>query len=646
MSEAAFTGVQNPSGPVNTGPGTQTNYVTIYHFHEAGTSFGRAPLPRPLSHDHLSWLGHRFVPPLGMRAAAAKLRSERVVLIDAPPGSGRDTAARMLLKETPGPRTARRLLPEDDNAGSALSGDQVSDGDRLLLDLSDARRGWETLQGQLPGLVESVRMHRAHLVVILPHGASVDDGLVVHRAVIERPDALRVLMRTIRAEDVPGLLSPDQLSPAVHTFLAGAPALREVGRLARLLGEARRAEPGAGPDRWSSVALEGLIHLGEAVADHVRKLSDGGQRALLLTVAMLPGARLAALHHARRLLLEAVRHPHDERPVFEHEDLGEQLDRVDAAIRTDGYVEFRRPGFAVAIRDHFWSNRPDLWDVLRHWVDVCLRLPGLRHEDRDDLVAGFAEQTLRLDQHDHLLGLAREWIQQNDGTLLQAAVQALGHGLNDPRAGRSFRQFVYRWSLEPRIHAWTAQVLVAVSADVIATSHPDQALVRLHHLARGAHGPRSGADDRLLRLARTDGRLYRKLLDRLALGLARDVRQPDTRVFRTVAASSVLLEASTGSRPLIEDARTRETLLNAWRAVFAGSGPGDWLEPAEEWLAAARPGDDLGQTLLEVLVGAAAHRPGALDHLYVASLRHPCAARVRRLVDTAQGVLPAPAPRG
>ncbi|GAA3052285.1 hypothetical protein GCM10017562_14960 [Streptomyces roseofulvus] len=642
MSEAAFTGVQNPTGPVNTGPGTQNNHVSHFHFHQVTGSVKHGPVSPPLSRAHLDWLGHRFVPPRGMRAAALKLLAEHAVLIDAPPGSGRETAARMLLKEIQGPHTARRLLPENDEAEYALSGDQVGDADRLLLDLSDLPHTvWTALRRQLPGLLESVQEHQAHLVVILPHGAPVGDELVIHRAVIERPDALRVLMRTLRAEEVSGVLSPDQLAPAVHTFLAGGPALSEVGRLAPLIGEAWRAEPGARPEHWSSVALEALVRPGDAVADQVRKLTDGGQRALLLTAAMLPGARVEALHHAHQGLLRTVAHPHDERPVFEHEDLSERLDRVDVGVQPDGSVRFRRPGLAAAVRDHFWTNRPDLWDVFRHWVDASLLLPGLRGQDRDELVAGFAEQVLRLGQQDQLLDLARLWTRRSDPPLLQAAVQALGHGLGDPRTGRTFRKYVYERSKDTGLAERTAQVLVAVTADVIAPSHPDQALVRLHHLARGRSGPTSGADDRLVRLARTDARLYRKLLNRLAQGLAKDHGQADARLFRATVATSVLLETSAGSGPLLDDARTRDALTTAWHALFTGSDPADWLGPAEEWLAAARPGCGHDRTLLDILVRAASSRPASLDRLYVTSLRYPCAAGVRLLVDAAQGVRPA-----
>ncbi|MFD5769752.1 hypothetical protein ACFWIN_28575 [Streptomyces sp. NPDC127049] len=630
---------------MNTGSGTQHNLLH-YHFHQAGTSSGRARLPQPFSHEHLDWLGRRFIAPGGMRAAVVKLRAERAVLIDAPPGSGRKAAAKMLLKDIDGPRTARRLLAEDDNAEPALSGDHVGDGDRLLLDLSDTRAaGWEALRGQLPALLESVRLHHAHLVVILPHGVPVGDELAIHRTVIERPDALHVLMRAVRAEEAPGIDSPDELSSDVHAFLAGVPALRKVARLARLLGEARRSAPGARPAHWCSVALEGLRHHGDAVADQVRKLTDGRQRALLLTASMLPGARVEAVHHAHELLLRNVHHPHDERPVFEREDLREQLDSIDAVVHVNGTVAFRRPDFASAVREHFWTNRPGLWDVFHHWIDGSLRLPALDAPDRDELVAGYAEQALRLGQQQQLCDLARRWTRRNEPRLLQAAVQALGHGLEDPRTGRAFRQYVYGWCLETGIEAWTAQVLVAVSADVIATSHPDQALVRLHHLARGVHGRRSGASERLLRLARTDERLYRKLLDRLASGLTRGGRQADTRIFVAAVASSALLEACTDSRPPIDDPRTREALTAAWRALLSGPDPGDWTGPAEEWMAAARPGDGRGEALLDVLVRAAAPHPAALDRLYVMSLRHPCAAGVRRLVDVTQGVRPARAPQ-
>lgn len=639
MSGTAFTGVHQPTGPVNTGSGTQHN---VYHFHQAATATGR-PLGQPFSGVYLEWLEKRFVRPVGMTTAALRLRSEHSILLDAAPGSGREATAKMLLRDIGGRRAVRRFLAEDDNADSAvLAGDRVSDGDRLLLDLSDARgESWEGSRKQLPGLMESVRERRAYLVVLVPHGmVQLGDELAVHRSPITRPDAVRVLMRAIREERLPAAGEPDAPPESVLTFLAEHPPLREVGRLAELFADARRTAAGKTPAHCFSAALKSLRHPGNAVVAHVSKLKRGDQRALLLTTAMLPGARTDVLHHAHRLLLRGVAHPGDERPLLEQEDLSERLHDIGAAVGADGAVSFRRTNFAAAVRDHFWTNRPDLWGIYSDWVDTALRLSGMTPANRDEFVAGFAEQALRTGQEKPLRSRAWQWAQE-DPPMLQASIQALGHGLNDTRTGHDFRRAVYHWSKAPRLTVGVTQVLAAVSADVIALSHPDQALVRLHHLARNTVDARqSGVDLQLVRLAREDDRLYRKLLRRLAAGLAGQPRLADVRLFRACTTSAVLMERGTRPHRLIDTAGTLEVLASAWRALLTDADTDEWLPSAEDWLAASPPENAQHDVLLRVLVKAAAAHPSELDRLYVTALRHPCAPRVRHLVDLVQGIAP------
>ncbi|MEU6932557.1 hypothetical protein AB0A05_25760 [Streptomyces sp. NPDC046374] len=636
MSGASFTGVQSDGGPVHTGSGTQHNH---FNFHEPRTP-GAPPL-RPLAVDHLAWLHRRFVDPTGMGKARERLEGQGTLLLDAAPGSGRSATARMLLHGLKGPRPPRQLLG-DEGIAPDLANEHLSDGDRLLLDLTEAEQPkWELVHDRLPSFHQSVRERGAHLVVLLPRQAHpLSNEVAAWLHTIVRPEGMRVLLRALRCADSPIVGSPDELPSTVHTYVAGDPPLRDIARLARLLDEARHAEPAKGVERWCAVALQSLHQLATTVKGAVDKLDAGPDRALLLTAAMIPGSRPHALHAAGEELLRAVRHPADERPLLEREWLSQRLTAIDAAVRPDGSVSFNKPDYAPAVRAHVWTHMPALRQPMRAWVERTVRFPSLSSDERDALVAGYAEQSLRTGDPGDLLSLVRRWSRWDEPWAVQAMIQALGHGLSDAGTGRTFRQQIYDWAKEEDIPPGRARALVVVSAEVIAVSHPRQALVRLHHLARRT-GRAPKADQRLLELVTADRQLHRHMLHRLARDLPQHPWQADVTLFRACAAPPHLIAPREDRPPLLDRHDVRTALTTAWRALCTRRAEAEWLPQAEEWLSAADADRRYGDVLLDVLAWAARHSPGAVARLYVLSLPHPCSGRLRRRLDAAQGLRPA-----
>ncbi|MEU8763899.1 hypothetical protein [Streptomyces sp. NPDC048659] len=632
MSEPFFTGVRAEGGNVHAGSGPQYNYS----FHER-TAPGAPPL-RPLAEDHLVWLRRRFIPPTGMAEAHERLERQGTLLLDAHPGSGRTATARMLLHKLGGVRAPRQLLA-DEGIGADQAGEHLGDGDRLLLDLTEAdQRKWEQVHDRLPSFHQAVRERRGHLVVLLPrqaHPLSNEVAAWLHTVV--RPSGMRVLLRSLRIADPPLAESPDDLPPAVHTYVAEGPPLRDIARLARLIGEARQADPANGIDDWCAVALESLHELASAVRGAVDTLDAAPDRALLIAASMLPGCRPHVLHAVGEELLKAVGHPADTRPLLEREWLFQRLSSIKAGLGPDGSVSFALPDYAAAVRTHFWTHMPALWRPLRIWVERSVRLPSLGPDDRDALVAGYAEQTLRTGQHGHLLASVRKWTGSDEPRTVQAAIQALGHGLSDPGAGQAFRQQVYTWATDSNIQRGLARALVVVSADVMSVSHPHQALVRLHHLARRA-GRGLKADQRLLTLVREDRQLHRVMLDRLARGLTQHSWPADVALFRACAAPPLLVAPRADRPPLLDQQDVVTALTTGWRALCTRWPEAGWLAPAEEWLSAADEDRRYGDVLLDVLARAAGASPAAAARLYVLSLRHPCSGRLRGRLDAAQGL--------
>ncbi|MGH3854644.1 MAG: hypothetical protein ACRDR6_14325 [Pseudonocardiaceae bacterium] len=218
------------------------------------------------------------------------------------------------------------------------------------------------------------------------------------------------------------------------------------------------------------------------------------------------------------------------------------------------------------------------------------------------MVTRFAQQALRTNRPDDLRFLAERWVKSTNSNwpsrLLPQAARAVECGLNDERHGLFFRKQLYTWSIDINLLSDLAQVVVQVCAEVLALTHPEQALVRLHHITRRHSGTAGeAARDALLELVDSDRRLYRCLLARVTEGLMKDTAR-DLALFCELAAPDRL----TRTPPLIEDAAVRAHLSTGWSAVLGGLSSPECAHPVRTWLAAAHENDQYRELLLTVLV--------------------------------------------
>lgn len=596
MSERISTRVENPHAPMHTGSGDL--YVTI------GTQLQDPDRPtfRRLADDHLAWLKQVLVAPAGMGAARHKLTDTGTVILDGPPGSGRTSVARVLLHEYDlGTGVFHELLPDEEEELSLSNPALVGTGDRLLLDLSAATAiQWAAVRADLSALRKTVHEQHAHLVVVMPYGHPLDPDLQHYRIKIEHPDGLQVFRRHLRMHGVP--YGPD---PTVTAFLAESRPMREIADFADLV---RRAREAAGADegfaQWCTTARKARDDRRAEIATLVAKLREGPQRALLVTVAMLYGAHADVIHQAAQLLLHTLKSPPEEQPLLERKDLAERLSEISASTGPDGRVHFTELDYDAAVRTHFWDHMPDLRQPLGTWVARSVESSGpyVTRELRASLVERLAEQYLRTGRGEDLAFLAEDWSTTTaNRSRLEAAVHALTCGLNDPAQGRSFRQWIYQWCAYRQLKGEFAQVLVQVCADVIAASHPDQALFRLYHLARREQGT-TRALQALVDLVATSGRLRRRLLDRLARS---PLSPAELRIFLPVCDPEPLSAPYDNGHALIEENGTRESLISGWRAVFKELHHVEWHPYAERWLHTAAGAVHRGDLLLNLLVTAA-----------------------------------------
>ncbi|MEU5975588.1 hypothetical protein [Streptomyces sp. NPDC047315] len=559
-----------------------------------------------IGRQHRRRLKQCFVHPRHYGQAAERLEPPgSVVLLGGAAGSGRRAAATMLLDRAAVAGSRFEELPltwEEDSLEAAAN-------DCYLLDLSSVTDAdYPKAQRALAQYRSVVEQCGARMVAVLPAGLDwmLDSDLSALRVGLGRPDGRAVFRRHLLVKRV--AFGDDDLKTAILTRMFAGSPMEELERLADLVAQARDSHAyGDDFPAWIEVATAAVTNWSDQVAKQLRDHRDGTDRALLLTAAMVSGAAGEAVLSGANSLLELLQHEPDDTPRLSQADLGEQFERLDIDRGDDGRVGFTRLAYDGAVRRHFWQNFPDLRPAFRDWAGQCMELPELRGDDRMQLVARFAELALATGRPDDLCSLVERWTRPSAAGRLRAeAAAALELGLSHDRYGALIRSRMYDWAAVRRPAPDLVRVLTDVCHQVMAATHPDQALVRLRHLALrhpGAEG--AAARAALLDLARGSGKLFRRLVDAL-LGLGP----------RHEAALNLLLD-------LLEPAALRvlppwQAVTFAWRAVMSERPAPMWTPLVWRWLTALARSPERDR-MLGVLVVAACGDDVLLNDLYVAA---------------------------
>ncbi|WJV50055.1 ABC transporter substrate-binding protein [Streptomyces flavofungini] len=600
MTDHTGTHVHESHGSVHSGAGNQYNWYVAAAETTSRLRDQAERRRRTISKSDRLHLYQRFVDPPRFTRARDVLQETRTALLDGLPGSGRRTAALMLLQELPDGRGDLHELPDtpDDTTSSAITGQDIGTGDRLLLDLSEAEESrYVDIQRELFALRDRLSDADAYLVVVLPHhlGYLLRDDLRHLTAEVGRPAGKRVLARHLRCEGIHP--TPAELdSQELGTYLSRAP-LRKVAALADRIRQHRDEGADHGFDQWLAAALADEHDQSARVATDIAGEGSGRRRALLLALAMFHNSLPGTVLHATNSLLKVLSHPDDETPRLDRTDLYAEFTAVHAEVRPDGRVHFALPGYADAVRDHFWTYMPDVRLQLRNWFHTCMSAPDLDSDERAAAIPRFAEQGLRCRRPEDLTWLVEKWTRPDTFTRsVPDAAQLLALGLADEQHGRYFRQRIYDWSTAADTSQGLGQVLVPVCLEAMALTHPDQALVRLHHLARRGKG-RVGTEARtaVLSLARSDNRLYQLMLSRLGAGREGRSGDTDTQLFLTLADPI----------RLIRSPRARTVLTQAWAETLRRPDE-QWAEHVSHWLSACVEYTEHRLHILEVLAAASA----------------------------------------
>ncbi|MCM1975123.1 MULTISPECIES: hypothetical protein [unclassified Streptomyces] len=650
MTERDNVTVNDPRGPVNNGSGHQNVY---YGIGPDWMTRKKVASLRITLEDRVR-LADRFAPPLHYRTAADRLEKPgSVVLLEAPPGSGRRAAAIMLLhrlgEDGHGP------CDGDDEGGRfeelpATDKDEAEDetalppteGDRFLLDLSTItdEETYAKAQRLLDVRRAQVQAAGAHMVVVLPYGMEHVHSpfLEPHTVKLGRPRGIAVVTRYLRMDQMP--FRPADLEGADLQRLYDRSPMRELARLAGLVRTARESGRfGAGFSDWLDQAVHAVTDRAGDVARQVAEVRAAPERALLLAAAVFEGTHADTVYAAWQSLMSTVGREDEEATTeLARTDFGARLKALRIERDPEGRLRFDRLAYADAVRNYFWANFPGIRDDLRDWIADAAGLQGLTTDDRVTVAIRFGERSLATGRPSDVFDLVVEWAAgETGGSYDPRALAALELGLGHDGFGGWFRKRMYESVTSGDPSEGLVRVLTAACVRSLGTTHPDQAMVRLRHLAVRKGEAAREAREALLHLAGRDRRHYRLLIDRLLRYPPR--QDPHEAQSRILLLTELLRSDRAPVPPPWPD------LALGWEAVFSQPPTDLWKPLVTSWLdSVAR--DRAQEPALAAMAGAAHGRGAALLRLYAIAYawagpaHHPSratvATRFRQHIDDAQ----------
>ncbi|SHF90522.1 hypothetical protein [Streptoalloteichus hindustanus] len=627
--------ITDPRSPVHTGSGSLVNIdIQKAIVGALGANEGFRPrLRQAVAEDEITWLAKRFVEPRNFAVAQHLLRDRRTVLLGGRQGSGRRSAALMLLAGLSHEGAVRILPPEPDETGILLNPNEVDSRERLLLDLTHAPADTsEALHAELSGFRAVLFEKEAHLAVALPtpHDSVVRAEFRSLSTDISRPDGAEVLRTHLTAEKVP--ISVQQLNHQELRPHLATSSMDELARLAHRMRMSYTANERDPFEVWLRKALSALTDRGEEVANKVRGKS-GQERALMFVTAFLHDGPADVVPEAENRLLRAIDFPDDGTHALDRPDLVERLSGIGAHVDQEQRVRFSDFEWDTAIRSHFWLAYSPMRAPFLSWASGLIETANLRAPDTDRIAYRLAEQCLRWRQPGAAVSLAQRWAEKREPRLTSAATVVLVQGLTDEVHGGFFRRSLYDWARDAFLNPNLARIVIALCTDVLAPTLPDRALVRLHHLTRHRDREVSTEASNALTSLAEDHRFFRRLLDRLARwvdpGDPRDkpLSAVDIELLRRTAQASRLLDSSRRSQPLIADQDVRGQLELLWNAVLRAPERKAWFPLLGNWLETSlNNSTDVPLDLVVRATGSDTRLLGTLFHAtsqWVAGARDP-----------------------
>ncbi|MEU3047305.1 hypothetical protein ABZ705_12430 [Streptomyces sp. NPDC006984] len=424
-----------------------------------------------------------------------------LAVLAGPTGYGKRTAGIRALWELSQAESARgekplglsEIKPDwDDPESPDISSLPERPGTGYLLDIAAEMSGWEQPSQIAQSLVthaEKLRRIGSYLVVVADeHGWPEELSGALGRVVVRtkaRPSARRVARRHL--EDLYG--KPERvrwINPApsptgqgdageASHLLTKESSPSDAARLAALLAHAEDSDEGlksalAAFQQWRTDVTR------------VFKETEGkaGDRALLIAALFLSGDTALEIQEASQYLLGKPPET-DVEVILTGPDLTTRLRSVGAKVTGRHATVDHKPGYAQAVLNHLWRQRPDIHLPLLKWLDHitapeqpgAARLPAI-----SDLLVELA-----ITENDiKVIEQIRTWIDNGaDTDEHRRLIAGVFTKAADAEAlGPKVRAKLLDWS-----HGTTesvATVIALVCKSEFADQYPQQTLVRLRHI--------------------------------------------------------------------------------------------------------------------------------------------------------------------
>lgn len=577
--------------------------------------FSRTTAPPPMDPEALSRLRQSFVPPERYDRARAELHASYTVVVTGERGSGRRSAAMMLLSEVAGKK--HDLTVDAGSEEDQIDAGSIGEGEGVLLDLSaQPPEQVGRLLSHWSSFRVEVTAKRCFFVIVVPKNVDhvLDSDLREHVIRIGRPDARAVFAGHLGRYEV-AHDHADLSSSELASWLERA-TMTAVNVLARSVRD--EGEGGGSFGERVERAFAAFQTQPTHVATWLGKKPESENRALMLSAALLEGASTDSVFTAADHLLDIVESSED-RNSLERKGISERLEECDIRVDDNGRVRFDGADFADRARTYFWKEYPGLRQRLCEWVGRMVPSPALDGESSNYVAARFAEQALAVGRPHDLRGLVVRWVDSGSSpspSLLRTTSMLMRVGLLDERFGGWFRRMVYDWarpSKSPLSPVFDV-VLIDLCENAIAPSRPEEALVRLRHLARRENKyVAEEAAGRLNALA-DETVFFQRALYKVTYELGKKNELPDVQLFLRIASPERLVGRA-AARPLVADAGVRGQLVTGWRSAMRW-GVSAWEGSARGWLEVAADDSECGAQLLDVLVESGRGSTAALGCLY------------------------------
>jgi hypothetical protein len=434
--------------------------------------------------------------------AMSRLTSDgpALAVIAGPVGHGKRTAGIRALwqvslaeRSSDGKPLALKVIQPDWDKPEAPDVSSLPDqpGTGYLLDVAAEISGWEKPDKVAKALVthaEKLRRVGSCLVVIADeHSWPEDESGTLGRVVVRtknRPAPHRVAEKHLeylyrKPERIRWLNTATNtdgtgmVGKAAH-LLSDSSSPADAARLAAELARTENSEEGlktatAAFQQWRTQVV------------NVFKDTGPADRALLIATLFLSGGEATSLQNASYRLLG--KKPQDDvEVILSGPDLATRLRRTGAEVTGRHATLDHKPGYASAVLNHLWQQRPDIHKPLLKWLDT-ITAPGEPGASRLAAISTLLVE-LAITQNDiKVIDQIRTWIDNGNTTTehQQLIAGVLTQAAQADTLGPKVRSRLLDWAGVDNTES-VATVVALVCQSDFAEHYPRQTLVRLRHI--------------------------------------------------------------------------------------------------------------------------------------------------------------------